>query len=74
MTALKLTTVGNSTGVILPKEVLEKLRVSRGDKIYLVEDQDGYRLTPYDEEFVKQMEAAESIMREDRDVLKVLSK
>lgn len=74
MTSLKITTVGNSAGVVLPKEVLEKLRVSKGDKLYLVEEPGGYRLTPYDEEFVDQMNAAEDIMREDRDVLKVLAK
>ena len=74
MTTLKITTVGNSVGVVLPKEVLEKLRVSKGDKLYLVEAPDGYHLTPYDQEFVEQMEAAEKIMREDRDVLKVLAK
>jgi len=74
MQSLKVTTVGNSTGVVLPKEVLEKLRVSKGDVLYLVEEQDGYKLTPYNKEFVEQMEMAENIMREDRDVLKVLSK
>lgn len=74
MRSLKVTTVGNSAGVVLPKEVLEKLRVSKGDLLYLVEEPDGYKLTPYNKEFVAQMEAAEDIMREDRDVLKVLSK
>ncbi len=74
MQSLKVTTVGNSTGVVLPKEVLEKLRVSKGDILYLVEEPDGYKLTPYNKEFVEQMEAAEEIMREDRDVLKVLAK
>ena len=74
MKTLKLTTVGNSTGVVLPKEVLKKLRVSKGDVLYLVEEPDGYKLTPYNQEFVAQMEVAEDIMRQDRDVLKVLSK
>ena len=74
MQSLKITTVGNSAGVVLPKEVMEKLRVSKGDVLYLVEEKDGYRLTPYNKEFVEQMETAEEIMREDRDVLKVLSK
>lgn len=74
MRSLKVTTVGNSAGVVLPKEVLEKLRVSKGDVLYLVEEPDGYKLTPYNEEFVAQMETAEDIMRQDRDVLKVLSK
>lgn len=74
MQSLKITTVGNSAGVILPKEVLEKLRVSKGDVLYLIEDKDGFRLTPYNEEFVRQMDLTEQIMREDRDVLKVLAK
>ena len=74
MPTLRVTTVGNSAGVVLPKEVLEKLRVSKGDTLYLVEEPDGYKLTPYDQDFVDQMELAEGIMREDRDVLKVLAK
>ncbi len=74
MQTLKITTVGNSSGIILPKDVLERLKVSKGDHLYLIEEKDGYRLTPYDKEFVEQMEQAEEIMREDRDVLKVLAK
>ncbi len=73
MRVLKVTTIGNSAGVILPKEILERLRVSKGDELYLVEEPDGYKLTPYNREFVDQMKAAEGIMREDRDVLKVLA-
>ncbi len=74
MQSLKITTVGNSAGIILPKDVLERLKVSKGDRLYLIEEKDGYKLTPYDKEFVEQMEQAEEIMREDRDVLKVLAK
>ncbi len=74
MHKLKITAIGNSTGLILPKEVLDKMKVSKGDKIYLTEEPDGFHLTPYNNEFVDQMEVAEKIMREDRDVLKVLSK
>ncbi len=73
MRVLKVTTIGNSAGVILPKEILERLRVSKGDELYLVEEPDGYKLTPYNREFADQMKAAESIMREDRNVLKVLA-
>lgn len=73
MRVLKITTVGNSVGVVLPKEILERLRVSKGDQLYLVEEPDGYKLTPYNREFVEQMKAAENIMRSDRDVLKVLA-
>ncbi len=73
MRVLKVTTVGNSAGVILPKDILEHLRVSKGDELYLVEEPDGYKLTPYNREFVDQMKAAEGIMRDDRNVLKVLA-
>ena len=74
MHALKVTTVGNSAGVIIPKDVLKKMNISKGDSLYLVEEQDGYKITPYNKEFIEQMELAEEIMREDRDVLKVLAK
>ena len=56
------------------KEVLNHLRVDKGDKLYLTEIEDGYKLTPYNEEFAKQMRIAEDIMREDRDILKALAK
>jgi putative addiction module antidote len=72
MTTLKLTTVGNSTGVILPRELLERLRVGKGDALCVVETQDGIQLTPYNPEFAAQMDAAEKVMRQDRDVLRRL--
>jgi len=74
MHALKITTIGNSAGVILPKDIMEKLKVSKGDSLYLVEEQDGYKITPFNKDFMYQMELAEEIMREDRDALRVLSK
>ena len=70
---LKVTTVGNSTGIILPKELLEKLRIGKGDILYVTETPRGVELSPYDEEFAMQMEIAESIMREDRNVLRKLA-
>lgn len=70
---LKVTTVGNSTGIILPKELLEKLRIGKGDMLYVTETPRGIELSPYDEEFAAQMEIAESVMREDRDVLRKLA-
>ena len=73
MIKLKVTTVGNSTGIILPKELLEKLRISKGDVLYLTETPRGVELSPYDEEFARQMEIAESIMGEDRDILRKLA-
>lgn len=71
---LKLTAIGNSTGVILPKDLLEKLRVEKGDELMVLETPDGIQLTPYDPEFARQMELAEKIMREDRDLLRRLAK
>lgn len=70
---LKLTTVGNSTGAIFPKEVLERLRVSKGDTLHLIETPGGLSIQPYDETFAKQMEVAERVMRENRDVLRKLA-
>jgi putative addiction module antidote len=70
----KVTAIGNSLGVVLPKEALTKMHVKKGDVLYVCETPAGYSITPYDEEFVQQMTAAEEIMQEDKDVLKVLSK
>jgi putative addiction module antidote len=75
MLALKVTTVGSSTGLILPKEAMARLKVKKGDVVYFTEAPDGsYRLTPYNPEFERQMALAEDIMREDRDVLHALAK
>lgn len=75
MHRLKITQVGSSAGVILPKDVLRHLRLERGDEVFLTEAPDGsFRITPYDPEFERQMELAEKVMREDRAVLKALSK
>ncbi len=73
MTALKITTVGNSTGIVLPKAILSKLRVEKGDTLFVIETPSGIELTPYDPSFSMQIEAAELIMREDRDALKKLA-
>lgn len=73
MIALKLTTVGNSVGVVLPKEVLSRLKVEKGDTLYLVETPDGFQITPYDEAFARQIRAAEKVMHDQRDVLRELA-
>ena len=73
-TALKLTKIGNSVGVILPKEVLARLRAGLGDTLYVTEAPDGVRLTASDPDFAAKMALAEQIMREDRDILHVLAK
>ena len=72
-TKLKITTVGSSAGVVLPKEILAKLRVGKGDMLSVTETPDGIELRAYDEEFAEQMSIAEQVMREDRDVLRKLA-
>ena len=74
MTVLKLKAVGNSTGVILPKDVLSKLQVEKGDNLYVVETPNGITLTHYDPEFEQQMETARKIMKKRRAVLRELAK
>lgn len=71
---VKLTTIGNSTGIILPKELLEKLRVQKGDTLHVLETPGGIELTPLNAEFARQMDVAEGVMREDRDILNQLAK
>ncbi len=73
MTVLKLTTIGSSTGVVLPKDVLARLKVAKGDTLYAVETADGgLHLTPYDPAFAERMAKAEDIMRRYRNTLRVL--
>lgn len=72
-TTVKLTTVGNSTGIVLPKELLEKLRVKKGDTLHVLETPNGIELTPLNPEFARQMDVAERVMREDRDILRKLA-
>jgi putative addiction module antidote len=71
---LKLIKIGNSTGVILPKEILARLRVEQGDEVYLTDAPDGLRLSASDPDFERTMALAEDIMRKDRDILRVLAK
>lgn len=71
---LKLTKIGNSVGVVLPKEMRDRMRLDSGDVLYLTETEDGYRLTPYDPEFARQMEASRAVMRKRRDALRELAK
>ncbi|MES0875142.1 AbrB/MazE/SpoVT family DNA-binding domain-containing protein [Sinimarinibacterium thermocellulolyticum] len=70
---LRITTVGNSAGVVLPKELLARLRVEKGDTLYVTELPDGIKLQAYDPTFAQQMAVAEQIMREDRTVLRRLA-
>lgn len=70
---IKIIPIGNSNGVILPKETLARLNLHKGDTLYLTEGPQGIRLVPFDEEFAAQMEAAREVMRENRDVLQRLA-
>lgn len=72
--SLRLTSIGNSVGVVLPKEALARLKLAKGDTLYLTEAPDGYRLTPYNPEFDDQMSEARRIMRERRAALRQLAK
>lgn len=73
---LKLTVrqVGNSTGIILPKEALARLHIGAGDQVFLIETPTGYEVTPYDPEFEAQLESAQKGMRAYRNTLRELAK
>jgi len=74
MTKLKIRPVGNSLGVILPNEILEKLHCGEGDELFVTEGENGIELSPYNPELARQLELAEEVMRENRDVLRRLAK
>jgi len=70
---LKITTIGNSAGVILPRELLARLRLEKGDELLALETPDGIRLTTYDPTLAQQMEVAEEVMRKRRSLLHKLA-
>ena len=74
MVALKLRKVGNSVGATFPQEALTALQVGEGDTLYLTRAPGGYRVTPYDPQFEKQMTLAREIMKQDRKLLRELAK
>jgi putative addiction module antidote len=71
---LKITTIGNSAGIVLPKELMNRLRVNKGDTLYAVENSNGFELSAYDKEFADDMEVAEQVMRQNRDLLRKLAR
>jgi len=73
MPTVKITTVGNSLGIVLPREVLQRLRVDKGDLLYLIETHGGFELVPYDPELVAQAAALERTARAEREVLMALA-
>ncbi len=74
MSALKLTQIGNSVGLILPKELLARLKLEKGDTVFWTEAANGVTLTPYDPSFDTQMTEARRIMKKRREVLRELAK
>ncbi len=75
MTTLKLTQIGNSVGVILPKELLAKLKLEKGDTVFVTEAANGaVMMTPYDADFEAQMSEARKVMKDRRNVLRELAK
>ena len=70
---LKITSIGNSAGLILPKEILARLRVEKGDELYVLETPDGIRLTTFDPTLAEQMEVADKVMRKRRALLHKLA-
>ena len=72
-TTTKIIAIGNSAGIILPKETLARLNVEKGDSICLSETPFGAHITPYDEQFARKLEASEKVMRKYRDALKKLA-
>ncbi len=73
-TSLKLTRIGTSTGAILPKEMLARMKVEKGDTLYSIETAEGYLITPYDPAIERQLAAGREFMKEYRDTFKVLAK
>ncbi len=74
MISLKLTTLGTSTGAVIPKEMLARLKVGKGDTLYAIETPEGYLITPYDPSIEEQVKAGEQFMKEYRDTFKALAK
>lgn len=74
MHMLKLTQIGNSVGVVLPKEALARLKLGKGENIFLIETPEGYTLTPYDPALEEQLQAGRAFMRDFRDTFHQLAK
>ena len=74
MYMLKLTQIGNSVGVVLPKEALARLKLVKGESIFLTETPDGYAMTPYDPALEEEIQAGRAFMHEFRDTFHQLAK
>ena len=72
---LQVKKIGNSLGLILPKELLARLKLKEGDKLHIVEQTErGIKLSPYDPKHAKAMELARRSFRKFADTYKALAK
>ena len=69
-----MTQIGNSLGVILPKEIAARLKVQKGDELVCIETPGGIELTPYDPAFDETMKAARRVAKRYRHALRELAK
>ena len=74
MISLKLTKVGTSTGTIIPKEMLARMKVEKGDTLFAIETREGYLITPYDPSLAEQLDAGREFMKDYRETFKALAK
>jgi len=74
MATLKITQIGNSLGLILPKEIVERLRLEKGESVSVVETLQGIEITPFDPDFDKKLEAARKVTKRYRNALRELAK
>jgi len=72
-TTAKIIAIGNSAGIILPRETLARLNVKKGDTLFFTETPAGLQVSPYDEEFAAKMEVADRVVRRYRDAFKKLA-
>ena len=73
MAVLKLTSVGTSTGVVVPKEMLKHLNLEKGDMVHATQTHEGYLLTPYDPKVQKQLEHGRRFMKQYRETFQALA-
>jgi putative addiction module antidote len=73
MTILKLTRIGTSTGAVIPKDMLARLKVKKGDALYAIETPEGYLITPYDPSIADQVKEGEQFMKRYRNTFKALA-
>jgi putative addiction module antidote len=73
MQTLRLTAIGTSTGAVIPKEMLGRLKVKKGDSLFAIETAEGYLLTPYDPAVAEELQAGRQFMKEYRETFKALA-